>query len=178
MTHIRRSLHTMVKVVSYLSLILVLHGSIAFQVHRVSARVSSTHLFSETETKETKEASSTKSKKTKTLGLLTFDLDDTLYPIAPVVDEANAAFARAMDQFGFSGIKPNDIVETGRKIREEIAARDPIKAATLTHTEIRRLAIRREMERITLERKLQATADDWATPVASLSPVVVKHAKK
>jgi hypothetical protein len=31
----------------------------------------------------------TMSKKVQEIGLLTFDLDDTLYPIAPVVDDAN-----------------------------------------------------------------------------------------
>lgn len=39
------------------------------------------------------------------------------------------------------------------------------------------MAIRREMERIILSRKLQSTADDWATPVSSLSPIVKKHAQ-
>lgn len=116
--------------------------------------------------------------KTASLGLLTFDLDDTLYPIAPVIREANAAFARAMENFGYGMVQPGDIVQTGRKIREEIAATDPQRAAILTHTEIRRMAIRREMETITLERKLKATADDWATPVSDLSPIVVNHAKK
>lgn len=41
---------------------------------------------------ETEESSSpeTSSIPTKTLGLVTFDLDDTLYPILPVIQEANA----------------------------------------------------------------------------------------
>lgn len=113
-------------------------------------------------------------KKKKTLGLLTFDLDDSLYPIAPVLEEANKAFARAMEGFGFLGIQPSDIVETSRQIREE----DPKKFVMMTHTEIRKLAIRREMEKVILQRKLQETADDWATPVSDLSPIVVNFAKK
>jgi FMN phosphatase YigB (HAD superfamily) len=117
-------------------------------------------------------------KKPKTLGLITFDLDDTLYPIAPVIEEANRAFARSMESFGYGSIEPQDIVDTGKAIREEIAVDSPDRAAVLTHTEIRQLAIRREMERITLTRKLKACADDWATPVSSLSPIVVQHAKK
>jgi sugar phosphate isomerase/epimerase len=118
--------------------------------------------------------------KAKRLGLITFDLDDTLYPIAPVIEEANRAFARSMESFGYGSdiLKPQDIVDTGKAIREEIASHSPMEAAVLTHTEIRRLAIRREMERITLTRKLKACADDWATPVSSLSPIVVQHAKK
>ena len=34
------------------------------------------------------------------------------------------------------------------------------------------------MEKIILERKLKETADDWATQVDSLSPVIKEHAKK
>jgi hypothetical protein len=116
--------------------------------------------------------------KKKTLGLLTFDLDDTLYPIAPVIDEANAAFARAMARFGYEGLTPMDIVETGKLIREEIAAENPKSSVVLTHTEIRELSIRREMENIMLAKKLKETADDWATPVSDLATIVVANAKK
>lgn len=59
-----------------------------------------------------------------------------------------------------------------------MAKTDPEGAAVLTHTEIRLMAIRDEMERITLERKLQATAKDWATDVESLTDIVVKSAEK
>jgi putative hydrolase of the HAD superfamily len=108
----------------------------------------------------------------KSLGLLTFDLDDTLYPISQIVDDANAAFVTAMERFGFEGVDAFDIVNTGKEVREELHAVDPEKAAGLTHTEKREMAIRREMERIILARKLQQCADDWATPVESLSPIV------
>jgi hypothetical protein len=51
-----------------------------------------------------------------------------------------------------------------RRFEEEIAATDPDRAAGLCYaTEIRQLAIRREVRRITLTRKLKACAD-WATP--------------
>jgi len=113
-----------------------------------------------------------------TVSLLTFDLDDTLYPLQPVLDEANAAFARAMQQLGFPDIQPADITETSRRIRQEMAEQDPEKAAVLTHTEIRLLAIRREMETVIVERKLRATAEEWATAVSSLSTIVVSYAKK
>jgi len=115
---------------------------------------------------------------TKKLTLLTFDLDDTLYPISTVLDEANTAFARSMNQFGYDDIAPEDIVKTGKRIREEMAETDPESSASLTHTETRRLAIREEMEKIEYQRKLQSCADDWATQVSSLSPLVVQNAKK
>ena len=109
--------------------------------------------------------------------MLTFDLDDTLYPIDTILNEANDAFARTMKNFGFDDIEPKQIVVTGRQIREEMAITDPEQSACLTHTEIRRLAIRREMEKITYQRKLEACAEDWATQVSSLSPLVVQNAK-
>jgi len=107
----------------------------------------------------------------------TFDLDDTLYPISQCAGAANDAFVTTMEKYGFPGLSAFDIVETGKVVREEIAADDPEKAASLTHTEIRELAIRREMEKIILERKLESTAEDWATQVSSLSPIVRKHAE-
>lgn len=141
--------------------------------------VTTTRLFSVKE-EATKESSSTPAKKKKkVLGLLTFDLDDTLYPIETVLHEANTAFASAMIKYGFDGIGPSDIVNTCRKIREEISEKEgPEAGMVLTHTEIRQLAIRKEMETTILKRKLKETADDWATPVSSLSPLIVNHAKK
>lgn len=117
--------------------------------------------------------------KTKTLGLLTFDLDDTLYPIQPVINEANAAFVRAMESFGFTDIEPEDIDLTARDIREQVGKEQgPAAAAMISHTEIRTMAIRRVLEKIIFQRKLQACADDWATPVSALSNIVVSHARK
>lgn len=114
----------------------------------------------------------------QTLGLLTFDLDDTLYPIDTVEQAANEAFVTAMTKFGYAGTAPDDIVQAAKDIRAETNLRDPKTAAALTHGQVRELAIRREMERITVQRKLQSCADDWATPVESLSPLVVANAKK
>jgi len=109
------------------------------------------------------------------LVLLTFDLDDTLYPIAPVIEEANAAFAKAMERYGYDGIQPNDIDVLTKKVRQELP---PEEAAALSHTEAREMAIRRQMEDVLLARKLSETAEDWVTAVEDLSPVVVENAKK
>lgn len=123
------------------------------------------------------ESSAPSKRKTKKLTLLTFDLDDTLYPISKIINEANVAFARVMIKFGYKDIDPFTIVSTAKDIRERMAITDPEQAACITHTEIRRLAIREEMEKIVYERKLQSCADDWATQVSSLSPLVVNNAK-
>jgi hypothetical protein len=160
-------------------------------------------------------ADSDASIKATELGLLTFDLDDTLYPVKVVIEEAvscckqgceilmtepaaetilkpttfysplpflppthqNNAFANAMHKFGYDGIQPSDIDETGKQIREEMAQTDPEKAAALSHTELRMLAIRRQMESIRLLRSLEEVAKDWATTVSDLTPVVVENCK-
>jgi len=51
------------------------------------------------------ETVTTKSEETKQkyLGLLTFDLDDSLYPLEKVINEANEAFVRAMNNYGYTG---------------------------------------------------------------------------
>ena len=110
---------------------------------------------------------------------MTFDLDDTLYPLAPVIDEANAAFARAMHKYGFGNhdIQTQDINARSIQLRQTLARTDPEAAAVLTHTEIRKRAIRQEMEEVMLSRKLEECAQDWATQVDSLGPAVVQSAR-
>lgn len=145
--------------------------------HRQIVSTTTSQLYSETSVSEEASADSSTSK-VKSLGLLTFDLDDTLYPIAQIVEDANAAFVKAMERYGFEGVDAFDIVKTGKEVREELSTTDPEKAAGLTHTEKREMAIRKEMERIILARKLQQCADDWATPVEALSPIVRKPAEQ
>jgi hypothetical protein len=43
----------------------------------------------------------------------------------------SAAFAKAMERYGFKGVKPVDIVNTGKQIREEIGKTDQVRAAIL-----------------------------------------------
>lgn len=146
------------------------------QNHRQIVSTSTSQLFSDTSVSE----ASTESSKSgvKSLGLLTFDLDDTLYPIAQIVQDANDAFVKAMERYGFEGVDAFDIVKTGKEVREELSKVDPEKAAGLTHTEKREMAIRKEMEKIILKRKLKECAEDWATPVEDLSPIVRKPAEQ
>lgn len=171
-----------------LAVLLLTGGVTAFRVGFVEAFVpSSIHTTSRIATATTRLQSTAESTQavqdavqspgTKTLGLLTFDLDDTLYAIAPVIDEANAAFARAMNKYGFPNIQPEDINQISVQLRKDMARIDPEAAAVLTHTETRKLAVRRAMEDVMLERKLIECAADWATNVESLGPAVVKSAR-
>ena len=140
---------------------------------RSSLRLSTASATDVDESKSTTDGTSS-SQKTKTLGLLTFDLDDSLYPIEPVLNDANKVFVQTMANYGYNlGI--NDIVEAGKKIREEAG---PIAGTAMSHTEVRIQAIRREMERKMLEKKLQECAEDWATEVESLTAPIRQSAEK
>eukprot|EP00569_Conticribra_weissflogii_P007064 CAMPEP_0171341528 /NCGR_PEP_ID=MMETSP0878-20121228/10571_1 /TAXON_ID=67004 /ORGANISM="Thalassiosira weissflogii, Strain CCMP1336" /LENGTH=415 /DNA_ID=CAMNT_0011843807 /DNA_START=147 /DNA_END=1394 /DNA_ORIENTATION=+ len=112
--------------------------------------------------------------KTRKLGLITFDLDDSLYPISPVLFDANKVFSRAMSNYGYD-IDPQDIVEMGKKIRQEAG---PIAGTAMSHTEVRLKAIRREMEEKMFEKKLKECAEDWATEVESVTLPIRKSAEK
>ncbi|KAL3765124.1 hypothetical protein ACHAW5_000793 [Stephanodiscus triporus] len=164
-------------------------------------RSSASSSSAEISPRPSKEGRKGSKKKKKKLGLVTFDLDDTLYPIAPVLDEANAAFSAAMSNFGYIDIRPDDIVETGKGIRATLAASDddddvdgggggggassssvvvldPLRPRTVNHKEIRMAAIRKEMEGFILKTKLRQTAADWATEVDSITSPVRKSAEK
>ena len=117
----------------------------------------------------------TPGKRTRTLGLLTFDLDDSLYPIAPVLHDANTAFVRAMANYGYN-LEPDAIVESATRIREE--AGSAWAGSAMSHTAVRLLAIRREMERKMVEKKLRECAEDWATEVSSITGPVRRSAEK
>jgi hypothetical protein len=112
-------------------------------------------------------------KKTKNLALVTFDLDDSLYPIEPVLSDANRAFSAAMERYGYS-IDPEDIVKVGKAIRE---AAGPA-GVSMSHTEVRLQAIKEEMRRVLYEKKLRECAQDWATEVESLTAPLKDSAKK
>lgn len=109
------------------------------------------------------------------LGLLTFDLDDSLYPIAPVLHDANRVFSETMRHYGYEDVRAEDIVEAGKEIRREAG---PVAGAALSHTEVRLLAIRRELERAMLAQKLRECAEDWATEVGSLAAPVRESAAR
>lgn len=76
----------------------------------------------------------------KKLGLLTFDLDDTLFPIGPVVSEANAAMVRTMARLGYDDATSLGVSSHSKQIRKEITS-------PITYTELRKRSIQRELRR-------------------------------
>lgn len=76
------------------------------------------------------------------LGFLSFDLDDTLFPTNRVVEESNDLMIDHMKKLGYASTV-DDFLEMTRSIR--LALEAPV-----TYTDLRKLAIRGEMERTNL----------------------------
>ena len=72
--------------------------------------------------------------------LITFDLDDTLFPIQEVVDAANDAQIEAMKSLGHENATMEQCMVQTRAIRQSLS--EPI-----TYTDLRKGAIRAELER-------------------------------
>lgn len=74
--------------------------------------------------------------------LITFDLDDTIFPVAPVVADANKALFNHLKSIGCETTQ-DEYVETTKQIRIELAKDDKV----ITYTELRKRAIRTELEK-------------------------------
>ncbi len=88
--------------VTTLKFLAVLGSASAFlpssRTHRQTISTTTSQLLAENAETSVSEASAEPSNSgTKSLGLLTFDLDDTLYPIAQIVEDANGMFLSSND---------------------------------------------------------------------------------
>lgn len=81
----------------------------------------------------------------KTLDLLTFDLDDTIFPIGPVVQDANVAMIQALTGFGYTEANNDEIVSASKRIRSELRQAGNV----LSYTDLRKQSIQREIMRLT-----------------------------
>jgi len=79
------------------------------------------------------------------LHLLTFDLDDTIFPIGPVVADANVAQLRSLIGLGYENAANEEIVAASKQIRTELRE----AGSAITYTDLRKQSIRREIERVT-----------------------------
>jgi len=95
--------------------------------------------------------------------LITFDLDDTLFPIQQVVEAANDAQIAAMHSLGYKDTSMETCMVQTRAIRQSL--KSPI-----TYTELRQKAIRAELERLvddnqkpamSLEEQVEHCFDAW-----------------
>mmetsp|Transcript_15908 Transcript_15908/g.23220 ORF Transcript_15908/g.23220 Transcript_15908/m.23220 type:complete len:460 (-) Transcript_15908:38-1417(-) len=122
--------------------------------------------------------------------LITFDLDDTIFPVGPVVHDANVALMEHLtslnDNNGANNdnvnaptttttcITQSDFIASTKFIRSELA-KDGIK---ITYTELRKRTIQRELERISLI-GIEKNDNDFsatATVDISISKEVVSNA--
>ena len=79
------------------------------------------------------------------LHLLTFDLDDTIFPITPVVNDANIAQLNTLQkQFGYTNACNQQIIAASKQIRTELRETN----TSITYTDLRKLSIKHEIERV------------------------------
>lgn len=74
--------------------------------------------------------------------LITFDLDDTLFPVGPVIQYANTALFEHLEELGYM-IDEADFIMSTKHIRTTLAE----EGILITYSELRKRAIRREMEK-------------------------------
>jgi FMN phosphatase YigB (HAD superfamily) len=100
------------------------------------------------------------------LGLLSFDLDDTLFSIRETVNDANDAMIRHMNQYLLHNHDPcsiDEFIAASREIRK-ILQKKPI-----TYTELRKFSIRKELEKrkhllkTDMDKAVHAAFDAWRT---------------
>jgi len=80
------------------------------------------------------------------LHLLTFDLDDTIFPIDPVIHDANSVMIQTLHSLGFHGACNNEIISASKQIRHELR----MSGNEITYTELRKRSIQREIERLAI----------------------------
>ena len=78
------------------------------------------------------------------LHLLTFDLDDTIFPITPVVSDANVAQLQTLVKFGYTNASNEEIILASKEIRTELRE----AGNAITYSDLRKQSIRREIERL------------------------------
>ena len=106
-------------------------------MHSRQSRVSWTSSMRTTSTSATQLFQTTSA--SKKLGLLTFDLDDTLFPTSQVVQAANDAMIAQLQDYGCVDANIPDFIATTKSIRRKLD--QPI-----TYQNLRKAAIRRTLQ--------------------------------
>lgn len=81
--------------------------------------------------------------KSNELHLLTFDLDDTIFPITPVIRDANSIMIQTLQELGYDADN-DEIIAASKRIRRQLRDR----GEDITYSDLRRWSIRCEMERL------------------------------
>ncbi|KAL7506149.1 hypothetical protein ACHAXN_003458 [Cyclotella atomus] len=80
------------------------------------------------------------------LHLLTFDLDDTIFPIDPVIQDANSIMVQTLKSHGYNADN-DEIIAASKRIRKQVRER----GEEITYSDLRRGSIRCEMERLSTD---------------------------
>jgi FMN phosphatase YigB (HAD superfamily) len=116
---------------------LLLQSSVSAFVSPSPQQLSYKETFVWSSTSGTLADPSSEPSRTATLGFLSFDLDDTLFPINEVVDDANDAMVQRMQELGIPTTTP-EFLDTTREIRRQLD--QPV-----TYSTLRKLAISQEV---------------------------------
>ena len=73
--------------------------------------------------------------------LVTFDLDDTLFPISPVIEDANNALLQTLSEMGYDAITEESMNDSSKEIRQDLRK----EGIDVTYTELRKRSIEREI---------------------------------
>ena len=146
----------MTNVVTYSNAFLNLHHSVklsstishssssaapAFLIHKESMYNWSP--ISKSVTSRSTSTSTSTSTSIKSANLITFDLDDTIFPVGPVVQDANEALITHLtDECGYDTITQESLIASTKKIRTELKNNDN---KVITYTELRQRAICEEI---------------------------------
>ena len=76
--------------------------------------------------------------------LITFDLDDTIFPVGPVVQDANKALMEHLNKNGYDKITQETLIGSTKFIRNELMQNEN---KAITYTELRKRAICFEMNK-------------------------------
>jgi putative hydrolase of the HAD superfamily len=73
-------------------------------------------------------------------------LDDTIFPIDPVIHDANSVMIQTLHSLGFHGACNNEIISASKQIRHDLR----MSGNEITYTELRKRSIQREIERVAI----------------------------
>ena len=88
----------------------------------------------------------------RSLALLTFDLDDTLFPCGPVVAEANEAMIASIVAHGYPTVTNADVLAATKAIRNDLRQAADDNNAPITYTDLRIAAIQSQLQKSLEER--------------------------
>jgi putative hydrolase of the HAD superfamily len=102
---------------------------------------------------DSRSSSSLSAKPSTNVDLITFDLDDTIFPVGPVVQDANKSLIDHLKELGYATITQESLIASTKHIRNELLQQEN---KVITYTELRKRAICLEINKYLDEQKHDA----------------------